>query len=133
MANLEFYFQHFPSSTAFSTSGTGLRFISIRKEELTVQVQTTSDAIIRFASRPDGSGSNFEVQIGVDGNMRTCIYESDIQRTCTSTPGILSPSQMRSFTITWGGGFVLVTHGPPILVFILANPFRVRFVGVGTR
>lgn len=100
---------------------------------MNVQIQAFSGAIIRFSSNPDGSGSNFEVQLGIEGNMRSCIFENGVARTCASTPGLLSAGEMRSFRITWSGGLLIVTHGNPIMLHMLASPFRVRFYGVGTR
>lgn len=119
-------------SLDFITSTPGLYFNSIRKQQITVKIQASSDAIIRFSSEPDGSGSNFEVRLGVEGNMESCIFESDVRRTCSTTPGLLNISQMRTFNISWNGGSVFVVHENPILFHFLSYPFAVRFVGVGT-
>lgn len=102
---------------------------------MNVQIQAFSDAIIRFSSNPDGSGSNFEVKIGDNGNMQTCIYENDVRGICTATPGILSPIEFRSLEINWFNEMVYVLMDGSTLMppHMLVTSFKVRFVGVGTR
>lgn len=97
-----------------------------------LHVQTFSDAILTFSENPDGSGSNFEIHLGVNG-FDSCIYENQIQLDCYQNSISLNPNRLERIYMSWVDGNAYVFHDIPVIYRRLSNSFPVRFFGVKTR
>jgi hypothetical protein len=98
-----------------------------------LSVESFGDARVTFSTEPDGTGQNFEVRFGVEGNTRSELYVNGVLIQSVSTPGILRPGFFVDFNISWVGGIIFVTQQNTIFIHQLTNPIAYRFIGTTTK
>lgn len=102
-----------------------------------MSVQVESDAIIILSSTPDMNSPVIEISLDINGNAQHRITENGAIVDESSSPRVLSASEMRTFAISWHFGLVDVVPVPGdgfgLMSGFLQNQFNVKYVGVRTR
>lgn len=110
------------------------RWYSMRWETLVVHIKTAENVSITFSDiQSEELGSSLKIQLGMDRNRYSFIYENGTRVWEEITDGILDENEWRSFVITWRSNVVQLFEKDwqlPLATHTIKNPFPINFFGV---
>jgi hypothetical protein len=106
----------------------------MRWKTLVFYIRAHSNVSIIFSDIPsENLGESLKIQIGMDRNLNTFIFENGTQVWSRKTPNILDENEFRSFVVSWDYDvlqFYKEGWQLPRAMHIIKNPFQINFFGV---
>lgn len=110
------------------------RWYSIRWETLVLHVRAAENVSIIFSDmQSEELGQTLKIQLGMDRNFYTFIYENGLVVWEALTDGILDEFEWRSFVITWRSNVLQMYEKDwqlPMATHTILKPFDINFFGV---
>jgi hypothetical protein len=110
------------------------RWYSMRWETLVLHVKAAENVSIIFSDiQSEEVGSTLKIQIGMDRNFYTFIYENGTIVWNEKTTGILDENDWRSFVISWRSNVLQLFEKDwqlPRATHTILKPFEINFFGV---
>lgn len=110
------------------------RWYSMRWKTLVFHIKAHSNVSIVFSDiQSEDLGASLKIQIGMDFNLNTFIFENYTLVWSRTTPNILDENEWRSFVVSWDYDvlqFYKEGWQLPRAMHIIKAPFDINFFGV---